>query len=482
MKLRCSDGFRTEIICAPSEADNLSRGDYLLVEEEGVSQLVQVLGSRHLMLQQLDQHLVRELLLEQKAKKEDLSDLSTILDDIKDTRILETFVRGVVYGSVTIRNSTWIPSRTKAKVRRLNMGELSQLIGLDPKYPVPIGRYDGDVLRVDASAFDSSLTLILGRKGQGKSHLAKLLICNLVKYGFKFFVFDLNGEYTKLGFKKDGSPSELHDRIIVLSPGKNFKLSLEGLGLRTLVLLLRMPHLFNTREVSIRAFEVIWKDLASQGRVTLSALEHEIYSRLKKGTLHREIAEALLRRVRTLRDTGLFDENAPPFNVEDLVKHVDRGGAIVLNLSELSQNARKVVVEIFLSELERLLARRDIGPIAIVAEEAQFYTRETYWENLVTRMRHLGISIFLITNQPKTVPPEMHAQADNCFIFNFRNQSDLNEISKLQAIDRETLLRIVPFLDKGECLVIGKVTKEFPLTLRVLNTDIMVMGETRTHL
>jgi hypothetical protein len=58
-----------------------------------------------------------------------------------------------------------------------------------------------------------------------------------------------------------------------------------------------------------------------------------------------------------------------------------------------------MTVEILLSKLTDLLMSWKMKAVFFFAEEAHLYLRETYWEDIVTRMRHIGIfTTFIQTN------------------------------------------------------------------------------------
>ena len=93
-----------------------------------------------------------------------------------------------------------------------------------------------------------------------------------------------------------------------------------------------------------------------------------------------------------------------------------------------------------------LLERTQIPPVFLFAEEAHLYVRDTYWEDIITRMRHFGIYATFITNQPDAINDGIYRQVDNIFLFNFTNDNDLDKISKVSLADRDTIRSIVKTL------------------------------------
>jgi DNA helicase HerA-like ATPase len=132
-----------------------------------------------------------------------------------------------------------------------------------------------------------------------------------------------------------------------------------------------------------------------------------------------------------------------------------------------------------LSKMSTLLNNWIIRALFLFAEEAHLYLRKTYWEDIVTRMRHLGIFSTFITNQPDSISESIYRQADNIFLFNFTNENDLSTVSKATMVDVETVNVITKELPPRHCLVLGKVTNDFPLIVEVKPLKANVMGQTR---
>ncbi|MEM3648547.1 MAG: hypothetical protein QW506_05215, partial [Thermoproteota archaeon] len=111
--------------------------------------------------------------------------------------------------------------------------------------------------------------------------------------------------------------------------------------------------------------------------------------------------------------------------------------------------------------------------------EAQSYLDEKAWEDYITRMRHIGLSVVFITNEPDSLMSFVYRQADNCFIFNLVNENDLNYISKMSKIDAESLISLIPTLPIGKCLAFGNVTGNIPVMLNIRRENVFGTGETR---
>jgi DNA helicase HerA-like ATPase len=94
-------------------------------------------------------------------------------------------------------------------------------------------------------------------------------------------------------------------------------------------------------------------------------------------------------------------------------------------------------------------------------------------------MRHFGVFTTFITNQPNTIKENIYRQADNVFLFNFINEHDLEIVSRAAKVDAETAISIVRDLPRRYCLVLGLVTKDFPIVAKVRALDVQAKGQTR---
>ncbi len=117
--------------------------------------------------------------------------------------------------------------------------------------------------------------------------------------------------------------------------------------------------------------------------------------------------------------------------------------------------------------------------IFLFAEEAHLYLNDTYWEDIVTRMRHLGIFTTFITNQPDSIKQAIYRQADNAFLFNFTNENDLETVSKSSKIDVETVKILARELPPHHCLILGKATSDYPMVVKVRALNVSTLGDTR---
>jgi hypothetical protein len=266
-----------------------------------------------------------------------------------------------------------------------------------------------------------------------------------------------------------------YDKIHALTPGQNFKVALSQLHLNVLIgILVHALHLPGT---SAREFRRIWKTLKEKENLTL----YELGEAIRTCNCNQHVRDALFSRYYSLVNSGFFTDNTAESTLleECLLKAKEQGGAIAINLRNTSTVDRQIVVEYVLGKLVDSLTSWKLKAVFLFAEEAHLYLRETYWDDIVTRMRHFGIFATFITNQPDTIQENIYRQADNIFLFNFTNEHDLDVVSRASRVDAETVRSIARDLPQHHCLTLGKVVSDFPIVARVRALDVKTMGETR---
>ncbi len=479
MKLYKKEGNIIQILSFPNE--NAEKGDYLLIEDADAAKalIAQVIDVQFAAIPGVLEELLRTLPDGgEPIQGEDIDPLEIAphITYIQDASLLICKIRATLENDVLTPSSSWLPSRSQSTIRKLSVPMLMKLAKVDGKLPIIIGgTKDNSLLTIDASNIDGTLNIITGKKGCGKSHLSKLLMVSLVGYKATVIVFDLNGEYSSLGLTTDGKRNMYYDKIHALTPGQNFKVAFDQLHLNVAMgILIHALHLPGT---SAREFRRLWKQLKDSGKLSLTALGEAIHGL----SCNQHVRDALVSRFHSLVNSGFFTDNAAEATLleECFLKAKDQGGAIIVNLKNTSTIDRQIVVEYLLGKLVDNLQNWKLQAAFLFAEEAHLYLRETYWDDIVTRMRHFGIFTTFITNQPDTIKDGIYRQADNIFLFNFTNEHDLEVVSRAARVDAETVKSIARDLPPHHCLTLGRVVHDFPMVTRVRALDLKTMGETR---
>ncbi len=238
-----------------------------------------------------------------------------------------------------------------------------------------------------------------------------------------------------------------------------------------------MQHVLDSPGASLREFIRIVNSLEHTEKFSMDSLGDAIQS--WRG--NELVKDALYSRFQTMRSSGIFaGEKQESVRVDSVIKSLlPQGGVFVISLKKCSALTKKMVVEIILSKLVQLLEREAIPPVFLFAEEAHLYLRDTYWDDIVTRMRHFGIFTTLITNQPDAINDGIYRQADNIFLFNFTNETDLDIIARASTADGDTIKSIVRTLPRRHCLILGKVVSDLPMLVKVGEAKFLPMGQTK---
>ncbi len=471
MKIIEKKGNELKILALPNEAVRV--GDYLRIDDpvQGGSLIAQVYDESYLNSQSLIDDMIKDELIGSLADGESIDPMNIrgLAHLMKDCRLLSCKIRGSLKGGVFTLNASWLPLRTYARIRVLTLSELFS--GMKGRR-IELGEgSDGMPFWIPAEGIDGSLSIITGKKGSGKSHLAKMIISKLVEYGAPVVVFDLNDEYLGLAWSRDGRPSEIAERVFRLEPGRNLKFNLNYLGPRAIISVLR--NSLDCPGITLREFSRLIQSLRSEGRLSLKELGNEI----RRVRCNEAVMDAMTSRYLAMLSSGLFTDEEG-VRLEELIDR-DEGSCLVVSLAKVKPLARRMVVELLLNKLVELLEAGAIRPLFLFAEEAHLYIRDTYWDDVITRMRHFGIFTTFITNQPDALKGSVYRQADNFFIFNFTNSSDLELLSKAISFDEESLKSMVSTLPKGSCLIVGKVVNGLPVLVKVSESKLLTLGRTR---
>jgi uncharacterized protein len=455
--------------------DSAAKGDYLLIEDRSKSMVVQVYDEEYLSSQALIEDIVKEEVVNA-SSMENLHDplnIGSLSRLVRDARVFRTKIRASVNDGKLSSDVTWLPSRVESRIRRIAMKELSSLLGRYGVFAIPIGRAGREEeFEIYAEDLDGKLSVITGKKESGKSHLSKMLIKTLVQYGAFVIVFDLNNEYGGLGWSCDGVPSSIHQQVKILEPGKTLRFTLDYCGKTAISGMLK--NALDMPAASLREFLRIWDWCESKQSLSIDSIGNAVNT----WNINELVRDALVSRYHVIQSSRLFTNGEGSLQFEDIISGKS-GAAMIINMGEISPTVRRMVVELVLSKIVDLLEHKKIPPIFLFAEEAHIYVRDTYWEDIITRMRHFGIYTTFITNQPDALSDGIYRQVDNIFLFNFTNDNDLDKISKVSLADNDTIRSIVRTLPQRHCLAIGKAVCDLPVVIKVAAAEVLTLGETK---
>lgn len=474
-----------ELILLAMESDIARKGDYLLIHDEKINKkmIVQIYNEEYLSSQSLIEDIVKDEVVVASSVENlhDPLDIGKLSRMIRDARLFRTKIRASIDSESKFSNEiTWLPSRVDSKINRMRISEINNLVKRTGIYSIHLGNsgWDDEQFEIFADDLDGKLNIVTGKKESGKSHLTKLLIKSLVEYGAFVIVMDLNNEYGGLAWNRDGTQSALHKQITILEPGGGLGFSLDYCGKAAISSMLK--NALDMPAASLREFIRIWDWLENKNTLDIEALGNAINT----WNTNELVRDALISRYHSICSSGLFvgtpTVNHEGLRFESLTARKNQGLALILNMGKAMPVVRRMIVELVLTKVVELLGRDIIPPIFLFAEEAHLYVRDTYWEDIITRMRHFGIYATFITNQPDAISDGIYRQVDNIFLFNFTNDADLDKISKVSLADSDTVKSIVRTLPQRQCLVIGKVVRDLPMVAKITSSNLMALGQTKT--
>ncbi|MCI0394387.1 MAG: DUF87 domain-containing protein [Chloroflexi bacterium] len=342
------------------------------------------------------------------------------------------------------------------------------------------------------------VNVITGVKGSGKSHLSKVVLLQLIAQGAPCIVFDINREYIHLPkVEADSRTGQVaKPGIIHLEAGGNFRLSVRQFGLAPMMTLMER---FGLPEVSALHFEnrlaKLWAEADNMerrnggGQAPYIGLEQLIQmaeeNEFGGGSNVAIVNNAIRSRLESIKNTRIFARNPKEAaSLSEAYRKIRGGGALIIDVSGLSNLAREGFVQAII-ELVKELCIREIDNEThrfpfIFFEEAHLYVSRKSIDYIVTRARHLGITSFFVTNMIQGLEEAVLRQADNLFLLRIPFEDDVRHVSRGAAADYETMMAFVRRLRERHALVIGNVTAQYPLMFEVDPlAGVNTAGETR---
>jgi len=494
-------GDVVELIFNPREED-LRVGETLRIQERdsGEGLVVQVVAFRMVTYPSLIQEqlelvignappLSRELLTYLSEAQETLQEYDA--SEARNLKIAITKIRKLT-GRRWDQWDGWIPIRD-VEVTRVSDHELFENCIDDLGNPLHLGQtLRGEPFFIEGHYLEK-VNVITGVKGAGKSYLSKVVLLELINAGAPCVVFDLNKEYIHLP-KQDVDPhtGEVRTRgILHLKAGENLKLGVRQFGLSPLVTMLTR---FGLPDVSAMYFEnrmarllqEAWH-MERQGRTPpFIGIQHLIdMAEELEFSQNEGVSAAIRSRLEAARNTGVFaDQPGEATSLQAEYDKIRNGGALVIDISSLTNLSRQgfvqAIIDIIREICERELQRGTSCFPFVFFEEAHLYISHNTIGYIVTRSRHLGITCFFVTNMIGGLDETVLRQVDNLFLLYLPFDDDVRHISKSAMVDQETMGSFVKRLRRHHALVLGDVTRQYPVIIKVKELKgIHTAGETQ---
>lgn len=462
MRILLKEDDKLLFIASPDE--DVRIGD--VIESDGI--VSQTIDIQFADLPGIMEHILRKSLILRSNLSEHIQpEVRTVLESLSDQKLVITKIRGHI---VHVNDKRQLKpgmtelriSRERTQPRIIPQSELFEILDLkfkDGTIAMTLGK---DVVEFDFLVSLMGINLITGQKGSGKSYFSKRLLLKLIKAGVLTVVFDVNGEYQFLHQQEDGStPNEYAQSIRILDPSIN-----QPQGSR---LPLRIPLQEISAEQFCSYFHI--NEGATENHIHQFWNEHrgrqfdlndlEQFARTRE---NEKVRDAILDRITYARSLNLF----APMDLRQILSTIAQrgGGAIIVNISRIPSRFRRIVVSFIQEWLSGMTERHELRSACLFLEEAQSYVTADEFQDLLTRMRHIGVYPTFITNDPQTLPPEIFSLADNLISFRFKSDLILNQLSRTGMIDSDSV-KALRILDPRQCLAIGSFTNNFPLYLEI---------------
>jgi hypothetical protein len=400
----------------------------------------------------------------------------------------------------------WIPARDVV-IERTADAEVFANCVVSAGNPLFIGRtLHGARFEVEGRDLEK-VNIITGVKGAGKSHLAKVLLLQLIERGAPCIVFDINREYIHLpphrlypGTRKAERRGIIHleaggDPSGSSPSGRSLRLGIQQFGLGPLS---TMMAKYGLPEVSAMYFEnrvarllEEVEEARQRGRRApfigidqlIQMAEQNEFSAGDRSTLI--VNGAIRSRLEALRNTRLFARNpTEATSLRDYYDLVREGGALVIDISGLGNLARvgfvQAIIETIKEICEEEIAAGSYRFPFVFFEEAHLYVNKSSIDYIVTRARHLGVTTFFVTNMIVAMDEVVLRQADNLFLLRLPFDDDVRHVAKSATTDYETMSAFVRRLRGFHALLIGRVTRGYPLIVEIDRlAGINTAGETK---
>jgi uncharacterized protein len=369
----------------------------------------------------------------------------------------------------------WIP-RSDAVVAKIADREVLRHCIPQAGNPLRLGKTRaGEDFYVEGRTLEK-INLITGVKGSGPSHLAAIILRELIACGAPCVIFDLNREYTR--FARDDIPAvegrKTYHHLAHLVAGDTMKLGVAPFGLGSLQTLLTdfgLPEAAAMYFVSHVAHSLA--TLKQQGDLDQSRPSLGIDDLIKMAhdlePVDGEIvSRTLLSCLKAIRETGVlatFASEAIPFRQR--YEEIRDGGAVAIDLSGLTHRARPSFVHAVIEILQEICdSERAQGSNRfpfVFFDQAHLYINRHTVGDIVIRAKHRGVTSFLMTDMVAQLDDAVLRQANNLFILRLPYADDIRRLSETGFIDQETMTCVVPRLPDHHSLLLGDATRAYPI-------------------
>ncbi len=433
--------------------------------KEGV--LVQIIEQQSLDFEGLLQGQIQAILEGQLARTETALNHEHGLNAVQTMKMAKAKIRKRLCGDEWSAWDGWIPSRA-ASFEVVGSEELISHVLPPGNFPLDFALFGDAAVAVDGYNL-GLIAAIVGNKGGGKSHAAKILMHGMVQRGIPVFAFDVNEEYTCLpgaqalrpggGWRMRLSETgyqpllTLIETLFPLQPGSNSEGTLQ----------VRLPRLFRERREECRR---------CRERFTMD-LPFLLAANWGDNSF---VADAIRDRLTKVADLDLLADEVEVAEVEDcptlaaVFGAACEGQPVVFDLSDMPGAERDAVVKAILKVITRIAEKEKQKGTArypfLFLDEAHTYLDDRAVENLLTRVRHIGVGSVFISNTPKKLPETVFRTLDTMVLLPMTHTDDIRAVSQNSFLDTDSVQALVTRLKRHHALIVGSATGGFPLVVR----------------
>jgi hypothetical protein len=369
----------------------------------------------------------------------------------------------------------WIPMRDVMVFRTADQEMLRQCVP-NAGNSVRLGKtLAGDDFDIEGGLLET-INLIAGTQGAGASHLAKLIVDELIDCGAPCVVFDTKGAYTLASRDRQSLPAtgEEHSRLVHLVPGESLKLGIQHFGAAAFVALLTR---FGLPMAAAMYFE------SHVGRRLACAKQQEdpaqppaflgiddvlcLAQDLESGgqTVMGGAILSCLEMIRQTQVVATHPDEATAF--WDGYAQIRDGGALIIDLSRLTTRARPGLIHALVSLLSTIYAQEIAtgvnDPPFMFFDDAQPLVSRRLLADVLTPARQLGLTCFFVTEMISGLDDSLLRQAQNLFIRRLASADEARYLARSHLVDPETLQTLAQRLPEHHSLLVGDATGGYPI-------------------
>lgn len=383
----------------------------------------------------------------------------------------------------------WLPTSTVSVTKTADHEMLRHCIP-ELGNPLWLGKtVAGEQFHIERAAL-GAVNLIVGAEGSGTSHLAQVIMSELMDHGLPCIIFDTKGVYARLSQERVSSSASAGGRhaIVPLVGGETLKLAISHVGLDALSAMLRQFGLptavamYFRSHVARRFVQMRSPHDADQPPPFLGIDDLIHLARDLEVEGQAVAGGAILTCLDAIKVAQVFaTQPSEGTAFRDGYAQIRHGGALVIDLTKLPRCARSSVVSSLVGSLREISAgegatETDLLP-CIFFDEAQSLVARHFITDVLLPMSHHGLTSFFVTTTVTSLGDHFPPEADNLFLCQLPSD-DVRHLAKRSRVDVATLRSIGRRLRTHHSLLVGRATGEYPIIFAMEPLDsIEVAGE-----